>query len=773
SQLAQQVQDIGGYINAYTSFDRTVYWMDLPSKGVEVALELLCDAVFHSVIPAEEFAKEQEVIRREFAMGFDDPDQVSSKKLFATAYRVHPYQHPVIGHLPVFDALNRADVLEYYRRRYAPNNVFLVVSGDVRAEDIRSGVERATEKVARLALEPVWVPQEPLQITRREHHEEFATELSRLHMAWHIPDLTHPDIPALDLLASVLGQGRSSRLYRRLRERDALVHSIDAWTYSPTEPGLFGVDAVLDSERRELAQRVIEEELDEICRGGVRPQELEKARRMALSGQWSMLATARGRASDLGGSWMATGHTQFSTRYLELLQSVRVEDLPRVAEAYVTRGHASVVSINPKGSLRSQARTEASGLRGEIRRGTLGNGLRTLVCEDHKLPLVTLVAVFKAGALVEEPATMGVSKLLARVLLKGTRSHSAEEIAERLEAVGGGIGADSGNNSVSVSVRVMSGDWRVGLEILAEVLREAEFPEAHVAREKEAQLAAIRAEEEEPVAVAGRMMRERLLEGHPYAFRRNGTPETLQALGRKHLLEYRDRWMVSRNGVLAVFGDVDAQEVDREVEALLGGLRPGEAGHPRLPEPLHLGAPVEVRATMDKQQSVLFVGYRGADLFSPDRTALDLLDEACSDLGSRMFIRIREQLGLAYFVGSSQLVGLSPGAFSFYLGTDPLKQTAVLAELLDEIRQLAEQGLTLEELNRAKEKWLGALEIRNQSLDALALGCALDELYGLGAEHYLVVRDRVRTISLEEVREVARRYFGAQSPVVAVVGPGS
>jgi zinc protease len=294
-----------------------------------------------------------------------------------------------------------------------------------------------------------------------------------------------------------------------------------------------------------------------------------------------------------------------------------------------------------------------------------------------------------------------------------------------------------------------------------------------VAREKEAQLAAIRAEEEEPVAVAGRMMRERLLEGHPYAFRRNGTLETLQALGRKHLLEYRDRWMVARNGVLAVFGDVDAQEVDREVEALLGGLRPGEAGHPSLAEPLHLGAPVEVRGTMDKQQSVLFVGYRGADLFSPDRTALDLLDEACSDLGSRMFIRIREQLGLAYFVGSSQLVGLSPGAFSFYLGTDPLKQTAVLAELLDEIRQLAEQGLTLEELNRAKEKWLGALEIRNQSLDALALGCALDELYGLGAEHYLVVRDRVRTISLEEVREVARRYFGAQSPVVAVVGPGS
>jgi zinc protease len=154
-----------------------------------------------------------------------------------------------------------------------------------------------------------------------------------------------------------------------------------------------------------------------------------------------------------------------------------------------------------------------------------------------------------------------------------------------------------------------------------------------------------------------------------------------------------------------------------------------------------------------------------------DGAALALLDEACSDLGSRMFVRIREQLGLAYSVGSSQFNGLSSGSFVFYVGTDPIKQTAVLAELRDEIRQLSEGGITDAELARAKEKALGGMEIRNQSLGAFASSCTADELCGLGAEHYLVERERIRSVTAEEVRRVARLYLGEAAAVTAVVGP--
>ena len=189
------------------------------------------------------------------------------------------------------------------------------------------------------------------------------------------------------------------------------------------------------------------------------------------------------------------------------------------------------------------------------------------------------------------------------------------------------------------------------------------------------------------------------------------------------------------------------------------------------PVPAPLGGPAQVAESIDKQQSVLMVGYRGVDMFHEDGAALSLLDEACSDLGSRMFVRIREQLGLAYSVGSSQFNGLACGSFVFYVGTDPIKQTAVLAELRDEIRQLAESGITEMELARAKEKALGAMEIRNQSLGAFASSCTADELCGLGAEHYLLERERIGSVTVEEVRRVARCYLGEGAAVTAIVGP--
>ena len=216
--IAQAVQDEGGYINAYTSFDRTVYWIDVPRAGAATAIELLADACMNSTLPADEFVKEQEVIRREFAMLADDPDRVNSHQLFSTAYREHAYKHPVIGHLDVFNQLTRDDVMAYYKARYVPNNLTFVVVGDVDAGEVLAQLETLFAPHPRRALPPVFLPEEPPQLGRREAHREFPTELSRVLVSWHIPCITHPDVPALDVLATALGEGRSSRLYRIVRE---------------------------------------------------------------------------------------------------------------------------------------------------------------------------------------------------------------------------------------------------------------------------------------------------------------------------------------------------------------------------------------------------------------------------------------------------------------------------------------------------------------------------------------------------------------------------
>src|SRR5437879_9658376 len=137
NQIAQGIQDVGGYINAYTSFDRSVFWSDVPKDGVGTALKVLSDAMMNSTLPPDEYKKEQEVIRREFAMGMDDPDRMVTLLLFGTAYQRHPYRFPVIGELEIYNQLTQEQVMQYYKTRYVPNNLTFVVVGDLDAKKVR------------------------------------------------------------------------------------------------------------------------------------------------------------------------------------------------------------------------------------------------------------------------------------------------------------------------------------------------------------------------------------------------------------------------------------------------------------------------------------------------------------------------------------------------------------------------------------------------------------------------------------------------------------
>ena len=770
SEFAQRIQAAGGYINAYTSFDRTVYWIDIPAKGVATALDLLSDAVMNSTLPPDEYVKEQEVIRREFAMGNDDPDRVASQTLFATAFREHPYRHPIIGHLDVFNALSRDEVMAYYKARYVPNNMFFVVVGDVDDAAVRAQLAEIFAKHPRVSLPPVFIPAEPAQLGRREAHTEFATELTRLHLTWHIPSAAHPDIPALDVAAMVLGSGRSSRLYKKLREDLALVHSADAWCYAPGQCGLFGVDAILDPAHRPAVEAEFHRLIADLRDGGVTERELAKARKASLSHQLQSVTTMRGRASDLGSNWLLARNLDFSRDYLDAVQRVTADDLRRVLATHLTDRNLTVVSVNPTGSLAQAGAAAAVRTAGDIQKFDLPNGLRLLVREDPRLPLVSMCASFKAGLLAETAADNGITRLLARVLVKGTHTRTAEQLADEIEELGGALGSDAGNNSLSVSVSVMRPDLRAGLGLLADVLLHATLPEKALAREKDAQLAGIKAEDEEITVIARHLLRENLFGTHPYGLRGSGTPESVARLTRDDLLAFRDRHLCARNGVLAIFGDVRADEIRALVEDALAPLPAGEPAFTTVPEPPALPASREVELIEEKEQAVLMVGFPGIDIHSPDSAALDLLDEACSDLGSRLFLRIREEMGLAYFVGSSHLSGLARGMFVFYLGTDPAKLTDVKAALHDEIAKLARDGLTAEEVSRAREKSLGQMEIRHQSNGAFAYQAALNELYGLGHSYHLTQRRQLEDLTTEQVAAAARRYF-QQPAITAIVRP--
>jgi zinc protease len=771
NEIAQKIQDVGGYINAYTSFDRTVFWIDVPKNGVPTALDVLADAMMNSTLAPKEYNKEQEVIRREFAMGMDDPDRMTSLLLFSTAYQRHPYRFPVIGELEIYNQLTQEQVMEYYKTRYVPNNLTFVVVGDVNGETVRQQLADLFKSYPEKSLKPVFIPSEPTQLGRREVHREFSTELTHLAMAWHIPEVTSPDVPALDLLSTILGDGRSSRLYRRMREEAGLVFSVSAFSYTPGDPGLFGIDATLDPKKREAAEQLALQIVDEVKQTGVTADELGKAKKIMLSQHLGALTTMRGQASDIGSNWLLTRDLNFSRHYLDAVQNVTLDDIKRVAAIYLTGNNLTVVSLNPKGSLTGKAESVKPLAAGEIQKFELSNGLRLLVREDHRLPLVGIGAVFRGGLLAETPQDNGITRLMAKVVLKGTKTRTAEQIANEIEAVGGSISSDAGNNSFSVSVDVMKPDVKLGLDLLSDVLLSATFPEKAIAREKEIQIASIQQEEEQLTTVARNIMRQALFPQHPYALRANGSVDAVQHLSQKDLVDFRDRYVVAKNGVLYVFGDVKAAEVKQLVEQTFGKMNSGALELTDAKPSVPLTKPETVESRKDKAQGVIMVGFRGASLSSPDRYVLELIDEASSDLGSRFFVRIREQMGLAYYVGASEMQGLVPGLFAFYLGTDPQKIEPVKAAFLDEIHKLGNEGLTAAELERAKKKLIGQQEIANQSNDAFGYHCALDELYGLGFDYYKQLEYNVNAVTLEDTKKIAAKYFRDQPYVLATVRP--
>jgi zinc protease len=771
NEIAQKIQDVGGYINAYTSFDRTVFWIDVPKDGVTTALDILADAMVNSTLPPQEYQKEQEVIRREFAMGMDDPDRVATLLLFATAYQRHPYRFPVIGEIEIYNQLTQEQVMQYYKTRYVPNNLTFIVVGDVDGQKVRQQLADLFKPYPEKSLKPVFIPAEPPQLGRREVNQEFATELTHLSLAWHIPEVTNPDVPALDLLATILGEGRSSRLYRRVREEAGLAFRIGAFSYTPGDPGLFGIDATLDPKKREEAEQLALRIVDEVKHTGATPEELAKAKKIALSHHLNALTTMSGQASDTGSNWFLTRNLNFSRDYLDAVQKVTLDDIKRVAANYLTEDNLSVISLNPKGSLGAKSEGPKVAAAAAVQKFELPNGLRLLVREDRRLPLVAMGAVFRSGLLAETPQTNGITRLMAKVMLKGTKTRTAEQIANQIEAVGGSIASEGGNNSFNVQVGITKPDVKLGVELLSDVLLNATMSEKAIAREKEIQVAAIQQEEEQLTTVARNIMRQALFPQHPYALRSNGSVESVQRLTQKDLLEFRDRYVVGKNGVVFVFGDVNAAEVEQLFEQALGKMRPGELALKDVQPAMPLTKPESVESRKDKAQGVIMVGFRGASLSSPDRYPLELIDEASSDLGSRFFIRIREQMGLAYYVGANQMQGLVPGVFAFYLGTDPQKIEPVKTALLDEIHKLASEGLTPEELARAKKKLIGQQEIANQSNDTFGFHCALDELYGMGFDYYKRLEHDVDAITLDDIKLVAAKYFRDQPYVLATVRP--
>lgn len=768
--ITRQINDAGGEINAYTAHDRTVFHTTIPAKNWRVGLDVLADAVMNANFPDEEWARERDVILREMAMGRDDPRREIGKLLWATAFRVHPYQFPIIGHEDIFKSATRDDLVAFFRRNYVPDNMIAVVVGDVDAKEVEAGIREAFAGFARRARAPVVRPAEPPQLSPRFARQTGTYNVSRLHIGWHAAALNHPDAPALDVLASIVGAGRSSRLVGEIKEKQKLVHDISAWSFTPKDPGLFGISATYDPTNETAVIRAIE---DEVARWSEQPfteEELEKARRMVLVGELGSLQTMDGQAYSYASGEFYAADPRFSEYYLRSVEKVTADDLRDVVRRYLRPENRTLAILSPGGAGAEEDKAAAAA-GSEASRLTLSNGVPLIVRVDHRLPFVYITVALKGGLLAETPGNNGITQLMSDLLTRGTALRDAEEIAAAVEQRGASLSAFAGRNSFGLQAQCLSDDLDEIAALLADCLLNPSFPEDEFEKQRVVQLAAIRQQYERPFFVAEESVRQMLFPQHPYRWTTLGSDATVRALAREDLAAYHRRLVTSGNLAVAVFGDITKERAAALANALFAAVPAGAAPALDVQEP-QPQLPARAKKREPREQAIVLAGYPGIRVTDPRADALDIVDSALSGLSSDLGIEVREKRGLVYYVGSFAMTGLEPGMFVLYAGTREDSAETVL-ELMDaELARITGTGLREEEINRAREQLVAAHQMNLQNNASLAQTCALNELYGLGYDYVFSAERRLRALTPDAIREAAASVFRPDRRAVSLVLPG-
>jgi zinc protease len=778
--ISREVHAMGGAINAYTTFDRTVYYIDAPAAACAQAIDLLADIVLHSKLPEAEVERERSVILREIDMGLDDPDRQLSQALFRTAFQRHPYREPVIGHRALFEQVTAAELSAYYGARYVPNNMVLSVVGAVRTEDCIAMVDKTLGAVPRGRLAPVRIEAEPVQLAARREDIRGDYNVFRGGLGFKVPHLSHPDAPRLDALAHALGGGESSLLWERLRNEAKIVHYIDCRNWSPGDTGLLWISYVCDPGREREVEATILECIEGVATEGLPESVVEKARRQALSGEINGRKTMSGQASRLGLGEVVIGDVLYGRRYLQRLQTIEAGDLKTVAARYLVAEGMSSVTLGPEsGAAGERASGGAAAQLAPFETLHDERGARLLLQADHRLPKVHFRAVFLGGPLSEPRGQRGISALLAELLTKDTAQRSAQSIAETVERVGGSFTAAAGNNTISLALEVLPSDLSLAVSLLSEAFSSPAFAPSTVATEREAQVAGLKESDDEILEYGLRRLRERFFGRHPFAIGPDGRIEDVERIDAKGLRAYYQRIVRADNLVLAVTGDFQREALLEALEGLLeSGLpsSPPASPDPDAGQPTHSPEtgpeqPYRGHESMAREQTVVLRGYPDAGVQEDDFVVGEVLNELFSGMSSRLFERVREDQGMAYYVGATRVIGLRGGMFVFYAGTHPSQAEAVLAEIDAEIARVASGGVTEAELERCRTRLKAARPMGKQTLGARAMHAAIQLSYGLPMEDDAAYGVRIDAVDGGALARFVAERFTTDREVQLTVGP--
>ena len=768
AQIKVRLQAIGGVSNAYTSYDHTGYFINTTREHHKEALSLLLAYVTDCQFDETEYEREKGVILQEFQMGENDPSRQLWYTFMKTAYRKHPVRYPVIGEKGIFLQMDKEDLSVHYHGWYTPGNMVVSVAGDVDKVEVLNTVLDLAEAGNGIANPGYVLPPEPPQVAARKVEKTVPmARIAQAQIGFRTVMLTDPDLYPLDVLAVVMGDGRTSRLYQAVRDKKGLVLSIDAGSWTPVfAEGQFLISMDLVYENLSKAIDAVWDELSAVQRDLLSEEALKRAKNKVVAdhifGQESVQSQARQLALD----WTATGDPYFSENYVAKIQEVSSEAVMQAAKKYFQKDRMTLAVVKPaaQGSETDELPLPPLISQEEIQKTILPNEMTLLVKRNSATPIVVLEFMVKGGLRFEPIDKVGICRFMASLLTKGTEHRSKQQIARAIEDLGGSIRSGSGQNVISVSVSVLRQDLGVALDLLSDVVLHPTFPESEIDKQRTETLLAIQRLDEHWTSEVTRLFKRHYYHKHPYRNDVIGSAKTVEGFSREDIRAFYESIMMPNNAVLAVFGDLDPETVTTRVEKAFEDFKPGILGQPIIEmETENIIEDETFEIVNEKTSAAIVVGYNGLTLADHDRPALDVLDAIVSGIGypsGWLHDALRGgDKNLVYMVHAYPTFGIDGGHFGVIAQTTIDNFDEVLKIILDNMTLIQNVEVDPATIERARSMCITAHEIGLERIASQASSAAVNEILALGFDYDGRYPALIKKVTAADVLRVARTLF--------------
>lgn len=783
AQIAGAVEGAGGEMNAFTSFEYTVYHITLSNQRWELASDILADMVLASTFEPKEFNPEQQVILEEIRRGEDSPDRQLYRGAYTMLYGNSGYGKPVIGFPATVRKCTSGGLKQFWRRWYVPQLMTLVVCGDLDPLAVEARV-RKTWGLAKAA--------KPLRARRRElgFAQKIVAPKTRalarpfpvqgIRWVGVLPGCSLRDeiLPALDVSSMIVGQGESSRLYCRLLREDQSVTSIGAGVWAPAGTGMYSFDAEAPVEKAGLFRKGLWEEIERFCEEGPSAEELGRARVAIETERVYSSQSMDGLANRLGFLKTTLGNARFDLEYMAQARELTSEDVRDAARKYLKMDSLLEFALFPKdfeqkefwnGVALTSPKPKPAAFRSQptTERISLPNGIELVLYPRQDVPIISMQACAMGGLRFENRKTAGIGNLLSDVWEKGPKGWDANRFAEFLESRGARIGAFSGRNSVGLGCTMLTPYFDDIAPLYVETLLNPALAPDELKRAQTIALENIRTLEDDLGRLVGRLFSENLFEGHPYAQPIVGYHESVAAHSPDVLQAHYDAWVRRAPLVVAASGRFNPSRLAALFEKI---DRQGVASKAPISLPYAPPkAPRVVEVKKNREQSHLIVGFSGIRVTDADRYNLLVLLTVLGGQSGRLFTELRDKKGLCYTVAPISFEGIEPGYVGVYMGCDPGKRAQALEGIKHELDRIAAKPITAVELKRAKEFVLGRHHMDMQLNSTVANTAAFNTLYGLGFDEHLRIGDALRKVTIQSLQKLSAKLFTAPQVTALVI----